>query len=69
MIRESWESRRLHARSVIHSASGKMVAADYQFYPTKMVKVNNDRAAAGIFNMVDTQTGMHHSITQHVGQL
>jgi hypothetical protein len=33
------------------------VSADFQFYPTKAVKVNKDRAAAGIFNMVDNVTG------------
>jgi hypothetical protein len=53
-----WSRQSNYARSLIHSSSAKVAAADYQFYPTKMVKVNNNRAATGIFNMVDTKTGV-----------
>lgn len=59
MLVNRWSRRSIHARSLIHSSSAKVVSADYQFYPTKMVKVNQDRAAAGIFNMVDTKTGWY----------
>jgi hypothetical protein len=57
MLVSRWSRKSIYARSLIHSSSAKVVSADYQFYPTKMVKANQDKAAAGIFNMVDTKTG------------
>ena len=50
-------SRRLE-RSLIHLASGKVAALDFQHTPAKMVQSGQgDRAASGVLNMVDVKSG------------
>lgn len=59
-----WEPRSSLARAIIHSARGRRIAMDYQFYPCKMVQMNKDKAATAIFNMVDVETGDYQFLLQ-----